>query len=218
MHRIHRPAGGRRCDHRIQTAGENTEAALFAFHIDTAVSTQLQEVAVTLPLRPHHQRRADHEDNGHRPQQGSALTAIAHRITERKAQRGGDQEDSQHLYDVSQRGRVFERMRRVGIKEATAVGPEHFDRLLRRHRTHRQHLFHPFKRSVRRVGQEILQRPLLDKEQGNQQRNRQQHPQGDAREINPGVTQRVNFLTGKGAGQGEDHRDTAGGREEVLHR
>ncbi|MNN56203.1 hypothetical protein D3C81_1711200 [compost metagenome] len=174
MHPVDGAAGGGRCHYSVQAGGEDTEAALFAFHIDTAVSAQLQEMAITVPLRPHHQRRADHKDNRHRPQQRPALTAVIYHVTKGETERGGDQEDRQHLYDVGQRGRVLERMRGVGVKETPAVGAQHFDRFLRCHRPHRQHLFHAFKRGVRRVGQQVLQGALLNKEQGDQQSNRQQ--------------------------------------------
>ncbi len=53
------------------------------------------------------------------------LAAIARHFTKGKAQRRWDQEDRQHLHEVGQCGWVFKRMRRVGIKEATAVSTEH---------------------------------------------------------------------------------------------
>jgi hypothetical protein len=37
-------------------------------------------------------------------------------------QRGADQEDQQHLDQPGERGRILERMRRVGVEEAAAVG------------------------------------------------------------------------------------------------
>ena len=42
--------------------------------------------------------------------------------------------DRQHLQEVGERRRVLERMRRVGVEEAAAVGAEHLDRHLRRDR------------------------------------------------------------------------------------
>ncbi|MNE41756.1 hypothetical protein D3C80_1358440 [compost metagenome] len=145
MHRIHCTAGGRRGDHRVQTAGKNAETALFAFHIDVAVDTELHKVRVAMPFSPHHQRGADHKNQRHRPEQRAPLAAVVHHIAKGKAECGGDQEDRQHLHKVSQRGGVFERVRRVGIEESAAVCAEHFDGFLRGHRPHRQHLFYPFK-------------------------------------------------------------------------
>src|SRR5699024_12406249 len=70
------------------------------------------------------------------PQQHAPLAAIARHFTKGKAQRCWDQEDRQHLHEVGQCGWVFKRMRRVGIKEATAVSTEHLDRFLRSYRPH----------------------------------------------------------------------------------
>lgn len=46
MHGIDRAAGGGGGDHREQTAGENTEATLFTFHIQAAVGAQRQQVGL----------------------------------------------------------------------------------------------------------------------------------------------------------------------------
>ena len=109
-------------------------------------------------------------------------------------------------------------MRRVGVKEAAAVGPQHFYRFLRGHRPHRQHLAYPFKRGKSLIGGKALRYALLNKEQRDEQRNRQQQPEGDAGQVDPGVAQGADFLSGIGAGEGKDHRDAGGGGEEVLHR
>ncbi len=110
VHGIDRPAGGGGGDHGVQAASENAKAALFALHIAVAVGTQQHEVAVALPLRPHHQRGADRKDDRHGPEDRVPLAAIADRLAKSKAQRGGDQKDRQHLHGVSQGGRVLKRM------------------------------------------------------------------------------------------------------------
>ena len=46
-----------------------------------------------------------------------------------------DRENGEHLDEVRERRRVLERMRRVGVGITAAVGAEHFDRDLRRHRS-----------------------------------------------------------------------------------
>ena len=172
---------------------------------------------ITFPFRPHHQRDADHEDQRHGPQKGASLTAVVDHIAKGKTERGGDQEDRQHFDKVGQRGWVFKRMRRVGVEEATAVSAEHLNGFLRRHRPHRQKLFCPFQRSIRRVGQQVLQGTLLNKEQRDNEGNREQYPQRDACQIDPCVAQRADILTRKGTREREDHRNAGGSREEVLH-
>ncbi|CCK01647.1 Trichohyalin [Cronobacter sakazakii 701] len=152
MHGVYRAAGGCRGDDRKQAARENAKAALFAFHIGGAVGTERQEVRVAGGFSPHHQRHADHENHCHCPENGAALARVAHRIAKGEAERCRDQENSQHLHDIGERGRVLKGVRGVGVKEAAAVGAEHLDRLLRRHRPHRQHLPRAFQRGERLVG------------------------------------------------------------------
>ena len=77
---------------------------------------------------------------------------------------------------------------------------------------------HPFEGGKGLVGLQILRHALLNKEQGHQQRERQQQPQGNARQVDPGIAEGRHFLPGEGAGQGEYHGDPGGGREEILHR
>ncbi len=48
-----------------------------------------------------------------------------------ETERGWNQ-NIKHLRQISERGGVFERMRRVGVKETAAVGAKHFDRRLLR--------------------------------------------------------------------------------------
>ncbi|CCK17798.1 Trichohyalin [Cronobacter universalis NCTC 9529] len=218
MHGVYRAAGSRRGDDRKQAARENAKAALFAFHIGGAVGAEREEVRVAGGFGPHHQRHADHENHRHGPENGAALARVAHRIAKGEAERRRDQKDSQHLYEIGQRGRVLKRMRGVGVKEAAAVGAEHFDRLLRRHRPHRQHLPRAFQRGERLVGREVLNRALLNKKQGDNQRNGHQHPQRDAGEILPGVAKCRRRLARKGADQRKRHRNAGRRREEVLHR
>ena len=147
-----------------------------------------------------------------------ALTVFTGQLAEGEAQRAGDQEDGQHLHEVGQHGWVLERVRRVGAEEAAAVGAEHLDRFLRGHWPHRQRLLRTFERGDVQVRQEVLQRALADEEQGDQQRDRQQHIQRDAEQIGPGVADGLAGAAGKGADQRKGHGDAGGGGDEVLHR
>ena len=130
MHGIDRAAGGGGGDHREQTAGENTEATLFSFHIQAAVGTQRQQMRIAAGLRPHHHGDAEDKDQRHCPQDGASLTPIAYHLAEGEAQRRRDQEDRQHLHEIGQRGRVFKRMGGVGIEETAAVSAQQLNRFL----------------------------------------------------------------------------------------
>ena len=130
MHGIDRAAGGGGGDHREQTAGENTEATLFTFHIQAAVGTQRQQMRIAAGLRPHHHGDAEDKDQRHCPQDGASLTPIAYHLAEGEAQRRRDQEDRQHLHEIGQRGRVFKRMGGVGIEETAAVSAQQLNRFL----------------------------------------------------------------------------------------
>ena len=135
---------------------------------------------VTLQFRRHDRHHRHDKNQRHGPQQRMALTVITHHAAKGEAQRAGDQEYSQHLHHIGHRRRVFERMRRVGTKEATAVGPQHFNRFLRSNWPHRQGLLHPFERGDVLIDFKILQYTLTDKIECQQQRDRQQQIQCNA--------------------------------------
>ena len=77
-----------------------------------------------------HGEEAD-EQQRHGGEDRPALARVAHHAAEGVAQRGGDQEDRQHLQEIGERRGVLERVRRVGVEEAAAVGAQFLDRLLR---------------------------------------------------------------------------------------
>jgi hypothetical protein len=71
-------------------------------------------------------------------------------------------EDRDHLHEIRQRRRVLERMRRIGIEEAAAIGAEHLDRDLRGDRAHRDGLLGALKRGRIHVRAERLRDALPD--------------------------------------------------------
>ena len=76
------------------------------------------------------------EDHRHGRQHRPALARVADHVAERVAERGRDQQDRQQLQEVRQRRRVLERMGRVDVEEAAAVGAELLDGDLRGGRAH----------------------------------------------------------------------------------
>ena len=77
-------------------------------------------------------KRQRHEDHEHRDEDRPPLARVVDHSTERVAERRRNQQDGQHLEEVGQRRRIFERMRRVHIEEAAAVRAELLDRDLAR--------------------------------------------------------------------------------------
>ena len=195
----------------------------------------------------HRRNRHDHEHQRHRGQHRPALPHVADHAAEGQGQRGRDQEDRQHLDEVGERRRILVGMRRVGVHEAAAVGAEHLDRFLRGDRAHGQglgRLRNGFGHGIALVvldrlassvelghvvlgglhgrhvlvGIEVLDDALADQEHGIDQRDRQQHIERDAGEIDPGVADGLGRVAGETADQRDDDDDAGGGGEEVLHR
>ena len=83
----------------------------------------------TIVQRAHHHEEADH----HRHQQ-PRLAPVADEDAERDDQRERDHQHRPHLEQVREAVRVLERVGRVGVVEAAAVGAELLDRDLRRDR------------------------------------------------------------------------------------
>ena len=67
---------------------------------------------------------------------GSFMAAVAlvfYHPSKEISQGARDSKDGKHLEEVGKRRRIFKRMRRIGIRVATAIGAQHFDCNLRRH-------------------------------------------------------------------------------------
>ena len=138
-------------------------------------------------------------------------------------------------------------MRRVRVEEATAVGAEVLDSDLRRGRTEREglrsdgrFLGHLLARGVlhriavgvldrlgRRgrlqqrhvlVSAEVLHDALRGEQQGDDERQRQQHVQRAARQIDPEIADALRGLAHEAADQRDQHGDAGRGRKKVLHR
>ena len=90
-----------------------------------------------------------------------------------------DQQQRPDLEKVGPGVGVFERMRRIGVEEAAAVGAELLDDFLARHRPDRYGLFRAFqRRCVDRAGQR-LRYAQSDEDQRADDRDRQEDVEGD---------------------------------------
>ena len=66
---------------------------------------------------------------------------VLHHSAEVISESAADGENGEHLEEIRKRRWILERMRRVGVRVTAAVGAEHFDRDLRRHRSLHDVLF-----------------------------------------------------------------------------
>src|ERR1019366_6218019 len=95
----------------------------------------------------------------------------------------------EHLPEVAPGRRVLEGMRGVGVEESAAVRAELLDRLLARHGSHGEDLLHALDRGDRDIVREVLDHTLLDEEQRDQRRNRQEEIEGSADEVDPEIAE-----------------------------
>ena len=94
----------------------------------------LGEVGVADVLERVDRRHADREQDRHRGQEHPPLPGVARELPDHVRKARGNQQDREDLQQVGERRGVLERMRRVGVEEAAAVGAELLDRLLGRDR------------------------------------------------------------------------------------
>ena len=147
VHRIDRAIRRGRGRGRPQRRVGDAEPHLLAFHVTARIGRALdligaklgeQRVAVLLDRIGERQQRR--KNDRHRCQQRPALLRAADHATECVAERHGDRQNGQHLQEIRERCRVFQRVRRVDVVIASAVGAELLDRDLRGHRPKRNSL------------------------------------------------------------------------------
>ncbi len=188
---------------------------------------QRGEPRVAGVLRPGAEREEHDEDGRHGREHRPALAGVAHHDAEGVTERGGDHEDREDLEEVAERRRVLERMRRVDVEEAAAVGAELLDRDLRGRRPHGQRLLGD-RRAVgvgrgldeghRLIRFEVLHHALRDQRERQHERQGQQDVERAAREVHPEVADVRAGAIPEAPEQRHEDRHPAGRRDEVLHR
>ena len=118
--------------------------------------------------------------------------------------------------DVRQRGRVGVGMGAVGVEEAASVGSQLLDEFERCDRALREVLYSAFQRMGFDVGRKVHRYALPHQGNGTEQRQRQQHPQQRAHQIDPEVAQRRGLLACEAANEGDACGKTGRTRQEVL--
>ena len=189
------------------------------------------------------QQRDEHDR--HRRQQRPALPGVADHLPERVAKRRGNEQDREQFQEIRQRIRILERMRRVDVEEAAAVGAELLDGDLRRRGPERDRLLGGRRLLGDRVALVVLQRlpvravlrvvvghrlderdggvlverlhdALAHQHQRKDERKRQQDVDRRPHEVEPEIADVVDLLAGEAADQRDQHRHARRGRNEVL--
>ena len=168
---------------------------------------------------PAEQHTTDKQDR-HRGPNGPAVLLVFHHSAQVISESAADGENGKHLNKIRERCRIFERMRCVGVYVTAAVRPEHFDRDLRRHWPLHDVLFgdglllhhrlvvssldrlalvvflfdldfHRLHQRRLGVRLEILNHPLRNEEQCEDEANRQQQVVSHAHQIHPEIAERI---------------------------
>ena len=147
VHAVDAAARGVGGDGGVQGRVGDAEPDLLALHVAAGLGRRGRDVdapgrvdRVAPRLGPVGGGDAGEEQDVHRRPQRPAVRLLLHHAAEGPGEPGRDEEDLEHLQEVGQRRRVLERMRRVGVEEAAAVGADLLDGLLARDRAHRDGL------------------------------------------------------------------------------
>jgi hypothetical protein len=217
VHGIDRAARCGGGDNGEQRRGDDAEADFLAFHV-TAGKTHRAQGVVAVSFGPIGDDHAADEQDAHHGEDGPALALVADHAAEHVGHRGADREDQDNLEEVRQRGRILERMRRVGVEEPAAVGAEHLDRDLRGDRADRDGLLGTLKRRRLDIRAERLRHALPHQEQGSDDTDRYEDIERAARDIDPEIADRPHRCAREAADQRHRKHDTRGPRQEVLVR
>ena len=210
-----RPEGGR----------GDAEADLLALHVAAGLQRRRRlvgagprQVRVAGLLAREDHAHAEHDQHHRGGEQRPALSPVAGELAEHVGEGHRDGEDRQHLEEVRERRRVLERVRRVGVEEAAAVGAELLDGLLRGDRPLGDRLGGALERLDLRGRVEVLDDALRDEQQRADDADRQQDVEEAAREVDPEVAELARRAARQAADEGDGDRHAHRGRDEVLAR
>ena len=109
-------------------------------------------------------------------------------------------------------------MRRVDAEEPAAVGAQLLDRDLAGSRPHRQALVSALQRQRVNVMRKVLRHALPHQQQRQHDAQRDQAIQRDAGEVRPEITQVLRRAAADTTAERQQHGNTGGRADEVLHR
>ena len=225
MHGVDRAAGRIGGDGGEQRRVDDAETHLLAFHVAAGlqrarrlVDVKGGERRIARGLGRVDRGDADQEHHAHDSEDGPALPLVADHAAEHVGQAGADGEDQQDLDEVGQRVGVLERMRRVGVEEAAAVGAQDLDDFLRSNRALCDDLLGAFQRGRLGIGAQVLRHALPNEHQSDNDRDRQQDVEHAAGQIDPEIAQGLHRAPRETAHQRNRQRDAGGRGDEVVHR
>ena len=136
VHRVDRAARGVGGDRGEERGVEDAEADFLALHVAVGGSdAEVVDESDCRALSAHQQSSTPPTNNDrHRRPHRPAVLLVLHHSAQVISESAADGENGKHLDEIRQRRRIFERVRGVGVDVTAAVGAEHFDRDLRRHR------------------------------------------------------------------------------------
>ena len=175
MHGVDRAAGGSGGSGGKEGGVDHPEAHLLALQVaDALVERQSGERGIWAGLGSVGGENAGQEQDGHRPEYRPSLPLFARHAAKGVGQPGGDAENEQDFQEIGHPVGILERVRAVRVEEATAVGPEFLDHFLRARGSHGDDLPGPFQAGDVQVGAEVLDDPLGDQHQTEDDTDRQE--------------------------------------------
>ena len=138
-------------------------------------------------LPPSSRRRAGEEHDRHGGVDRPALPLVLDHAPERVGERGRRSAGCRASQEIAERRRILVRHRGVGVPEAAAIGAELLDGDLRGRRALADRLLGAFERRRVDISAEVLRNALPDEDERGDDRQRQQHVEGAAGEIDPEI-------------------------------
>ena len=161
---------------------------------------------------------AGDEEHAHDREHGPALPLVADHAAEDVGQRSAERKDRDHLHIVGKGGRIFERMRGIGVEEAAAICAEHLDRDLRGNRPDRDGLLGPFHCRRIHVRAKCLRHALPDQEQRVGHADGDEDVERNAGDIDPKIADGAHRVPREAADERDGEHDASRRRKEVLVR
>ena len=122
VHRVHRAVRGERGGHTPKHGIHYAIALFLALH-----ERGVRKQGVAVILRPQRTAECDEKNQGHRRENGHAMSPRAGHQSKHPNLRAWQQQDGEHFEEVGQRCRIFERMRAVRAKKSTAICADLFN-------------------------------------------------------------------------------------------
>ena len=204
---------------------DDAEAHLLAFEVptrlgagDRLIDLQRVEVVVAGRLEAHGRAGGRDPEQEHRCEDHPTLLLVLDHAPIGVGEGEGDEEQAGDLEQVGQAVGGGERVGRVGVPEAAAVGAELLDGLLARHRAAGNGLHVALHSGDLGGAVEVLDDPPPHEDDGKHHGERQEHPQGGPGEVHPEVADGDAPAARQAPDQGDGHGEADGGGHEVLHR